>query len=238
MKPSSSPLLDIIIPTFNEEKALPDTLDNLLKQDLSNIGHIFIVDYQSHDHTCDIVCRYQQHLPMLTLLHSHEKGRGAQMNLGAQHSQSPWLVFLHADTLFKDNSFDVLLTQLKQNRCLAGGFRHRFSGRGVGLQAISWLHNWRFSKTQVVYGDQAMFVQRTLFHSLGGFPHKQMEDVLFSEKLVLKTQPLLLNAYVITDSRKFEKIGVFRALTWVLKILIAHEKQHAIPHQAFFEDIR
>ena len=58
-----------------------------------------------------------------------------------------------------------------------------------------------------MYGDQAIFVERPLFRSLGGYPEALMEDVLLSEKLRRCTRPVMLPLVVVTDSRKFEQIG-------------------------------
>lgn len=90
-----------------------------------------------------------------------------------------------------------------------------------------------------MYGDQAMFVRRGLFESLGGFPDQPiLEDVAFCEKLVQATVPVLLAPPVLTDSRKFVKMGVWRSLARVLLIILCVEfRLPFLPH-AFFQDIR
>ncbi|MFB3082507.1 MAG: hypothetical protein ACE1Z4_03500, partial [Gammaproteobacteria bacterium] len=51
--------------------------------------------------------------------------------------------------------------------------------------------------------------RQALFNQLHGFPDQPiLEDVAFGEKLLPITRPVLLDDYVITDSRKFEKIGI------------------------------
>ena len=40
----------------------------------------------------------------------------------------------------------------------AGGFRHRFSGSDWRLSLISWLDNFRCTRSHIIYGDQALFV--------------------------------------------------------------------------------
>ena len=66
----------VIIPTYNEERALPQTLGALFQQ----IGdyRILVVDGGSHDRTEEIVRKHGQ----ITWI-SAPKGRASQMNAGA-----------------------------------------------------------------------------------------------------------------------------------------------------------
>jgi hypothetical protein len=90
-----------------------------------------------------------------------------------------------------------------------------------------------------MYGDQAMFVRRRVFESLGGFPDvDHLEDVIFSERLARLARPTLVPAEVVTDSRKFMKMGVFRSLGRCLAILLCYELRLPIPARRFFAPIR
>jgi hypothetical protein len=103
------------------------------------------------------------------------------------------------------------------------------------------LDNFRSHSTRVIYGDQAMFVRRRLFHELGGFPEQPiLEDVAFCERLVKVTRPILMDSAVVTDSRKFVKMGIWRSFGRVLLILACVELRLPIPSAAlrFFQDVR
>ena len=93
--------------------------------------------------------------------------------------------------------------------------------------------------TRIIYGDQAMFVRRKLFEELGGFPEQSiLEDILFCEKLRRVTKPLLLDQYVITDSRKFVQMGIWRSVGRCALILFCHMVRLPVTSRAFFADIR
>ena len=63
----------------------------------------------------------------------------------------------------------------------AGGFMHQFSGDDWRLKLISFQDNFRCIRSRIIYGDQALFVRRTLFERLGGFPNRPiLEDVAFA----------------------------------------------------------
>ena len=170
---------------------------------------------------------------------SAPKGRASQMNAGARAAKGDWLLFLHADTLLPSGALVKLHALETEGGFRAGGFRHHFSGNDWRLRLISHLDNWRCRRTRIVYGDQAPFVRRDLFEKLGGFPPQPiLEDVLFCEKLLQETRPVLLDEHVVTDARKFLKMGVWRSLARVFLIILCFELKLPIPARVFFSDIR
>jgi hypothetical protein len=78
-----------------------------------------------------------------------------------------------------------------------------------------------------------------LFEQIGGFPHQPiLEDVAFSERLVRMTRPVLLSSPVVTDARKFVKMGIWRSFVRVLLIILHVEFRSPILPRTFFQDIR
>jgi rSAM/selenodomain-associated transferase 2 len=226
----STAMISIIIPVLNEERALPATLQHVYSQ--AGEFEVIVVDGGSTDSTLDIVNQESR-----IQLHKAATGRASQMNEGARHATGDWLLFLHADTLLPENAL-ISIERLPAD-IQAGGFKHRFSGQAWGLRLISWLHNFRCRCTRIFYGDQAMFVRRKLFTELGTFPDEPiLEDLLFSEKLVKVTQPVILNSYVITESRKFESQGIWLSFWRVILILISHGLHLPIPARKFFSNVR
>ncbi len=121
----------------------------------------------------------------------------------------------------------------------AGCFTHRFSGEDWRLRWVSRIHNYRFSRTGVIYGDQAMFVRRDLYERVGGFDDVAMlEDVEFSQRLLQHARPVMLPAQVVTDSRKFLAHGVLRSFARCVAIVICFRVGWSIPARKFFEPVR
>jgi glycosyltransferase involved in cell wall biosynthesis len=166
-------------------------------------------------------------------------GRARQMNRGADAASGDLLLFLHADTLLPPHVLEKLNVLEAETSCQFGGFHHRFSGRLWQLRLVSWLTNMRCWLSGVFYGDQAMFVRRSLFESLGGFPEQPiLEDMVFCEQALKHAQPTFMREYVITDSRKFEQMGVWRSLLRCLLIIFCHQFRLPIRGQAFFSPVR
>lgn len=226
-------MISVIIPAFNEEKALPQTLQALFAQ--PGDYEVIVVDGGSTDRTVEIAAAW----PDIRLV-TAAKGCASQMNAGAIIAGGEWLLFLHADTLLPDDALRRIEELDARPVVQAGGFRHRFSGDDWRLRLISWLDNIRCQRTRVIYGDQAIFVRRTLFQEIGGFPRQPvLEDVALCEKLVRNTRPLILKETVTTDARKFVQEGVWLSLLRVVVIVIRCELGLPVPSgYAFFKDVR
>jgi glycosyltransferase involved in cell wall biosynthesis len=165
------------------------------------------------------------------------RGRAAQMNAGAAAAKGDVLLFLHADTALPPGALAAIADAARAPGFVYGGFRHRFSGRDWRLRAISALHNLRCLMTGTYYGDQAMFVQRSAFAAVDGFPVRQVEDIAICARLHALGAPKFLPLAVVTSSRKFERMGIWTSFARVLVILLCLALRRK-PPQAFFADIR
>jgi rSAM/selenodomain-associated transferase 2 len=223
-------MISVIIPALDEERALPGALAGVLAQ--PGTSEIIVVDGGSRDRTRAIA----RSTPGVRLLQAR-RGRAAQMNAGAAAAKGEWLVFLHADTLLPERAFERIAALPATTG--AGCFRQAFGARHPLLAVVSALHNLRCRATLIMYGDQAMFVRRGLFRALGGFPDVvHLEDVLLSERIRAVTRPVLLDATVTTDARKFLVHGVIRSLARIVLILVCHRLGLRLRGLRFFEPVR
>jgi rSAM/selenodomain-associated transferase 2 len=202
-------LISVIIPVLNEELALPETLNRVLRQ--GGDTQVIVVDGGSNDSTRKIA---QAAAVEWTITAT---GRARQMNAGARLSRGDWLLFLHADTWLPDDALQAIAALDRD--VLAGGFHQQFSKLHWFLNFISRLHNWRCKRSRIIYGDQCLFVRRELFERIGGFPEVAiLEDLLIGERILEHTKPVLLEQTVITSSRKFEQRGLSRSFFDVVVI--------------------
>ena len=225
-------MLSVIIPAWNEARALPSTLCALTEQ--QGDFETLLVDGGSDDETLEIAAGFPQ---VRTL--AAARGRASQMNAGAARAQGEILLFLHADTLLPDDGIALLNALEPETGFAWGGFRHSFSGSHPALGLVSRLHNFRCGITKIFYGDQAMAVRRSLFEAVGGFPEDgPLEDIRLSEQLLARNEPAFFESSIVTDSRKFEQMGPWISLFRCLSILVSYELRLPLLGRKFFAPIR
>jgi rSAM/selenodomain-associated transferase 2 len=225
-------MISVIIPTLNEEKLLPLTLGQVLNQ--TGDYEVMVVDGGSVDRTCEIAEATRRVQVLRT-----PKGRAVQMNTGARVATGEWLLFVHADTLLPMGALAHLNGLETDTAIQAGGFMHQFSGQNWQLKLLSALNNIRCRWSRIIYGDQALFIRRTLFKQVGGFPEERfLEDVLFARRLVRITRPILLSPPVVTDCRKFVQMGIWRSVARATLLLLFVELHLPILSRTFFREVR
>ena len=174
-------MVSIIIPVYNEEKIIAGQLQRLSAVTDSDT-EVIAVDGGSTDRT---VCIIEAH-EKVTLLKSPRKGRAVQMNYGASFAKGDILLFLHADAMlpaFWKSEIDRAV----EIGCVAGGFRIRCGGHealGRRERIFAYLSGIRSRYAKYMYGDQAIFVKKSAFESVSGFPEIPiMEDYEFSRRI-------------------------------------------------------
>ena len=225
--------LSVIIPFFDEARALPETLAHLMCEVATcHDVEVIAVDAGSRDGSRALLAAH----PCVRVLDA-PRGRAAQMNAGATTAGGDVLLFLHADTALPRGALQAIIRAACAPGFVYGGFRHRFSGADWRLAMISALHNFRCRKARTFYGDQALFVSRAAFVKAGGFPLHPIEDIALSQRLKQFAPPAFLPLAVVTSARKFEQMGVWTSFARVLAILLCLRFGKK-PPAAFFADIR
>jgi rSAM/selenodomain-associated transferase 2 len=205
--------LSIVLPVLNEAEQLPRVLECLRPAREGGV-EVIIVDGGSEDGTLLAAARADARLV------SSPKGRAQQMNAGARLAAGDVLLFLHVDTLLPQRADRLIEAAIGDRRRVWGRFDVDIRGRPWMLRVIAVLMNWRSRISGIATGDQAIFVDRNAFESVGGFPDQPlMEDVELSKRLRALSPPACLHARVITSGRRWESRGVWRTifLMWRLR---------------------
>jgi rSAM/selenodomain-associated transferase 2 len=204
--------ISVVIPVFNEEKAIGAALGALLPL---APHEIIVVDGGSNDRTAEICASFG-----VRVLES-DRGRGRQMNAGAARATGDVLLFLHADTRLPHSAFRDIAAALENPRYVGGRFDLELDGKHWMLPVIGALINCRSRATGVGTGDQAIFVRRKTFMRLGGYPEiALMEDIALCRSLKRQGQLESLRSRVVTSARRWEREGVWRTICkmWLLKL--------------------
>ena len=205
--------ISVVIPVLNEAALVVQNLPAL--QPFRVAGHeLILVDGGSDDATVSLS------EPFVDQTIRSSKGRSRQMNNGAIAAKGEILLFLHIDTLLPEGADRLIVNGMKREMRSWGRFDVRLSGRHPLFRVVAWLMNWRSRITGIATGDQAIFVQKKLFRTVGGFPEIDlMEDIALCKRLKGYSPPCCLWQRVIISSRRWEKNGMVRTilLMWVLR---------------------
>lgn len=203
--------VSIIVPMLNEAAVLPDLCEHLAPLARSGVEILF-VDGGSQDGS-EAIARAAGFCVLTSAA-----GRARQMNAGARAARGDVLLFLHADTRLPDGAVPAVEAALQSR--VWGRFDVRIEGRSWMLRVVAALMNLRSRLTGIATGDQALFMTRSAYEAVGGFPDQPlMEDIEISRSLKRLGPPACLRLRVTTSGRRWETRGVWRTivLMWWLR---------------------
>jgi hypothetical protein len=88
---------------------------------------------------------------------------------------------------------------------------------------IALTMNLRSRLTGIATGDQAMFMTRKAFGTIGGFPDiALMEDIAVSRALKRLSRPLCLADKATTSGRRWETHGILRTMLLMWRLRLAY----------------
>lgn len=211
---TSTMSLSVIIPTLNEAPRIGAVIDSL-----RNLGQmeIVVVDGGSEDGT-------QTAAAAADVVLSCSRGRSVQQNTGAAAASGEVLLFLHADCTLTDGCLSAVRKVLADPACVGGCFQQRIDADGFKYRLMERGNGWRARWLKWAYGDQGIFVRRSVFEAVGGFPDlRLMEDLFFMKKLKRQGQFRVIEPRLIVSARRWQKQGYVRQTlrNWGL-ITLAH----------------
>jgi rSAM/selenodomain-associated transferase 2 len=212
----ASPRLSIIIPCLNEADGIGAALAALAP--IRKRGaEIIVVDGGSTDETVSIA--RQAAGRVLT----SARGRAIQMNAGAKHACGDILLFLHADSRLPVDADRLIEHGLASTGKPWGRFDVTIDGKHPLLPVVAAAMNLRSRWTRIATGDQGIFVTRSLFERLGGYPSiPLMEDIALTAILRRQSAPLCISAKMTTAGRRWEKHGVLRTILLMWRLRLAY----------------
>ncbi len=211
--PGSDLSVSIIVPVRNEARIISEALQRL-RTDFPDC-ELIVVDGGSSDATPELA---GAHARVVTTA----PGRARQMNEGPRHTRGDVLWFVHADTVIAPHALQQIREALADPGIVGGGLTLRFDRRTPSLDYLAWVSTLRARHLHHVFGDQAMFVRRDIFHRLGGFaPLPLMEDLEFSRRLHRAGRMVVLRATSTAASRRLTQHGTLRMIAFMqyLKLL-------------------
>jgi cellulose synthase/poly-beta-1,6-N-acetylglucosamine synthase-like glycosyltransferase/spore germination protein YaaH/peptidoglycan/xylan/chitin deacetylase (PgdA/CDA1 family) len=106
--PNYKPTVAVIVPAYNEEKVIIQTISSLLASDLPGF-EIVVVDDGSTDNTAQKVREAFEDEPRVRLFVKPNGGKPEALNYGVRHTDSEIVIALDADTVFAEDTISKLV---------------------------------------------------------------------------------------------------------------------------------
>ncbi len=191
----------VIIPALNEAAALQTLLPAVRA---GKPLQIIVADGGSTDDTAAVAAQHGAKIIQAP------RGRARQMNEAANHARGEHLLFLHADTV-PPPDFTEIIARVLAPGVAVGAFRFALREK-IALQGmIEGLTRLRGKVFATPYGDQGLFLRRSLFHAIGGFPDWPiLEDVEMVKRLRRIGRICITAEAAPTSARRWQQGGVLR----------------------------
>lgn len=174
-----TPLVSVIVPSYNSAKTIAACLKSVCSQTYSHI-EVIVVDNNSGDKTRLIAKKYTSHV------YIHGPERSAQINFGAQKARGKYLYRVDSDFILDPTVIEECVRTCEKDR-LDGIAVHNTSAEGLGF----WAEVRKYERN--TYRDDNLIVAVRFFtkkswEAIGGFDEGLYgpEDYDFHNRFVAK----------------------------------------------------
>ena len=182
---SFQPFVSVIVPAYNEEPVIANTIKSLLASDYKKY-EIIVVDDGSQDNTSGVVTRQFGNESRVRLFTEGNAGKAEALNTGLRHAKGEIIIALDADTLFAPQTIGELAHRFydPQMGAIAGnakvGNRTNIVTRWQALEYITSQNMDRrafasLNCITVVPGAVGAW-RRDLLEKAGGFPSDTLAE--------------------------------------------------------------
>ena len=223
--------ISIVIPAFNEERLLAESLACINKsraafERAGFASELIVCDNNSTDRTAEIA-----RAAGATVVFEPVNQIGRARNTGAAAASGEWLLFVDADSKPSAELFTEVTEQIRSGRCLAGGCTLRLEGNHRIPNLVTRVWNWKSRQRRWVAGS-FIFVETAVFRKICGFSGEFYagEELDLSKRLkavaketgrevvILHRHPLL------TSDRKVRLYSGLEYLRFMLKVAISRHR--------------
>lgn len=184
--------VSIIIPTYNSQETLENTLISVINQSFQN-WELLIIDGLSNDNTLLVAQKYSKKDSRIKIYSEADKGIYDAMNKGIRMAKGEWLYFLGSDdVLYHSKVLEEIFSdpQILMNDLVYGN---------VKIKDTGFIHRYEFDLFKLYHQNichQAIFTKKKVFEELGGFDTRfqQLADWDFNIRCWL--EPSLKKKYI------------------------------------------
>jgi glycosyltransferase involved in cell wall biosynthesis len=215
--------LSVIIPAYNEEHYLPQTLQALHRAQLHYPCEIVVVDNNSTDRTAAVAAEFGARV-----VQEHIHNIAAVRNVGASAATGRVLVFIDADTVVDPATLQAIAEATEYRNVVGGAVAVTYTP--FRRAWVAWyIKGWAFWGRVVHMAlGAAQFCRSDVFRDVGGYDESIYvgEDIDFYWRMrrqarrIGGTVRFLDTARVLTSSRRFDTMAPLKLLLVTHPLLI------------------
>ncbi len=219
--------ISVIVPAFNEEKLIADTLRSIraAAAAFTQCGwdsELIVCDNNSTDRTAELA-RTAGARVVFEPLNQISRAR----NAGAAGASGDWLIFVDADSHPSAELFADVASSIQGGQCLAGGSTMRLDGPYPLASLVT--RGWNIlSRVKKWAAGSFIFCETRLFREAGGFSHElyASEEIDLFERLkplarqrgkritILHRHPLVTSARKMHLYTPWEHLRFLNKIVW------------------------
>lgn len=208
-----SKLVSVIIPAYNAEEHLKETLDSLIRQRFKDF-EIIIIDDGSEDGTWEIIKYYQEKYPKIICAYQQENcGQSATRNRALKYVKGKYIAFVDADDIVDRDYLKTLYDACVQESAdiAVGGYK-KFESDSKKIIYTRNAKNWN-----VDFGNEIHHVfQYSPWGKLFSTKFIMEHGFVFSEGEQLEDGPYGVMTHILAD-----KVAVLDSYGYKYRV---HEK--------------
>jgi glycosyltransferase involved in cell wall biosynthesis len=201
----STPLISVVVPTYNRAALIGETIHSILAQSFHNF-ELLVVSDGSTDHTETVVTSYRD--PRIRLVKQSNSGGPARpRNTGVENSRGKYVAFCDDDDLWMPEKLEKQVGLMEQQPNTGLCFT-----RGVTFGDVDFFSKWTFKNgnrtnhfRSLLYGNfianSSVLVRRSVLAEVGAFNTEKflhgVEDyemwlrIAYRHKLAWLNEPLI-----------------------------------------------
>lgn len=247
------PLVSIIMPVYNVEQYLRETLDSIVNQTYKNF-EVICVDDGSTDNSLHILQEYENKDSRFKVIQQKNQYAGVARNNGMRVAKGKYLMFLDSDDLFEKKMLATLVVAAEKNKTdiVFFGFYHfKYDLKHRSLMGIPYSSKVICSPSdhkedlfRIAQGVpwnkfySREFVMRTELQFQG---LQSNNDVFFSKTVVVEAERILflnkrLVNYRISNSDSLQGSYKLASGNFTKCILAMYDRLHLLGKYDFYKD--
>lgn len=179
----------VIIPLYNKESYVENTINSILNQTFTDYEVLIINDYSTDESATKVKTFLSEKIKLIE--HSENKGLSAARNTGIQNANSDYITFLDADDLWKPTFLETihqLITDFPEAKIFGTNYEEVYKNKIVvpknssselNLNSVQIIDFFKYNLGQGIYNHGSVCFHKEVYSKAGMYD----ENIDFAEDI-------------------------------------------------------